>query len=172
MDADGSNPRQLTKTSASAAIHNYLPSWSPDGRIIFLAERPVAQTIRTDIRVIDPDGSNEVTLFAEVAHGGPFIWSPDGTRVALHSQRGSAGNFDIFVATFGEATEEEVLEEEEAPAEVEAPISKEVAPSAEGATSPAVTSPLGGTGTIIALGISFVLVLTGVIYGLRRFRRD
>lgn len=174
MNADGSNARQLTTTSASTTIHNYLPSWSPDGRIIFLAERPIAQTIRTDIRVINPDGSNEVTLFAEVAHGGPFIWSPDGTRVALHSQRGGAGNFDIFVATFGEATEEEeVLEEEEVPAEVEASTSKDVAPSAEGATSPAaVKSPLGVTGTIAAIGVSFLLVLAVVVYGLKRFRRS
>jgi TolB protein len=180
MDADGANLRQLTTTSASAATHNYLPSWTPDGRIIFQAERPIAQTIRTDIRVIDPDGSNEITLFAEVAHGGPFAWSPDGTRVALHSQRGGAGNFDIFVATFGEAAEEEALEEEEVPAEVEATTPEEVRPpseeatsSSEEGTSPAtVTFSLGGAGTIAAVGVSFLLVLAAVVYGLRRFRRD
>jgi Tol biopolymer transport system component len=131
MDADGNNPRQLTVTDTNSDTSNYLPSWSPDGRIIFQAERPVAMSIRTDIRMINPDGSDEITLFAEVAHGGPFVWSPDGTQVAVHSQQGGAGNFDIFVATFGEAAEEGQSNEEETPADEEAPVEEE-APAEEG----------------------------------------
>lgn len=132
MDADGNNPRQLTTTSSSSDISNYLPSWSSDGRIIFQAERPVAMTIRTDIRMINADGSDEITLFTEVAHGGPFIWSPDGTRVALHSQQAGAGNFDIFVATFGEAAEGDQPDQEEAPTNEAAPADEEA--PAEGET--------------------------------------
>ena len=163
MDADGNNRRQLTKTSASGIINNYLPSWSPDGRIIFQAEKPVALTIRTDIRVIDPDGGNETVLFTEVAHGGPFIWSPDGTKVALHSQRGGAGNFDIFVASFGES-EQDV---EVSSAEVQAP------PEAEVVTPAMEVSPsLGSPGIIAALAVALVLVVGGVIYGIRKFRRN
>jgi TolB protein len=201
MDADGNNHRQLTTTSSNSDISNYLPSWSPDGRIIFQAERPVALTIRTDIRMINPDGSDEITLFAEVAHGGPFIWSPDGTRVAVHSQQGGAGNFDIFVATFGEAAEEGQLEEEEAPVEEEAPAeegspaeeapaeeeadvegeipaeeetltSNEVTTSSVTAVEDAVTSPLGSAGTLAIVGVSLLLVLAIVVYGLRKFRRN
>ena len=183
MDADGNNPRQLTTTSSSGDINNFLPSWSPDGRIIFQAEKPVALTIRTDIRMINPDGSDEVTLFTEVAHGGPFVWSPDGTRVALHSQRGGAGNFDIFVATFGEATEqdesgqagtpteEEVAIEEEVPKEEETLTRNEVASSSEATSENTVTSPLGFTTIIVIGGVLLILILVVVIYGLRKLRR-
>lgn len=180
MDADGKNPRQLTTTSSNGDINNYLPSWSPDGRIIFQAEKPVALTIRTDIRMINPDGSDEVTLFAEVAHGGPFIWSPDGTRVALHSQRGGAGNFDIFVATFGEAVEEEGKPAQtDVPPQVAMPEKEgagpdEVAPSSEAASETPVTLPLEFTPIAAVAGVSLVLILVGVgiIYGLRKLRRD
>jgi Tol biopolymer transport system component len=176
MDADGNNPRQITKTDSSGDINNFLPSWSPDGRIIFQAEKPAALTIRTDIRVINPDGSDEKTLFTEVAHGGPFIWSPDGTRVALHSQRGGVGNFDIFVATFGEAGEEKQAEPEVASTETEA---TEAAPAANQATTSssetappaAVTSPVSFTGIVVG-GVSLIIVLAVVIYGLRKFRRN
>ena len=48
------------------------------------------------IRVIDPDGGNETVLFTEVAHGGPFIWSPDGTKVAFTSYGG--GKAGIWVS--------------------------------------------------------------------------
>ncbi|MFQ5855381.1 MAG: hypothetical protein ACE5LU_07050 [Anaerolineae bacterium] len=175
MDADGGNPRQLT----AGTINNYLPSWTPDGRIIFMAERSVAQKIRFDIQVMDADGGNETTLFAEVAHGGPFVWSPDGTRVALHSQRGSAGNFDIFVATFGAVAEEGVPEVVEAPTPGEVTEEKvEEAPIPEEGTPPVTVAPalrLVGSVAVVA-GLTLLVALVGlavVIYGLRGgFRRD
>jgi Tol biopolymer transport system component len=198
MDADGNNPRQLTTTNTNTDINNYLPAWSPDGRIIFQAERPVALTIQTDIRMINPDGSDEITVFTEVAHGGPFIWSPDGTQVALHSQRGGAGNFDIFVATFGEATEEQAPEpenaqeenlspeeiapeedtleqerlEQESPAE-EPSASEEVVPSSEATTEATAESFANNTGFMALAGVVLLGVLGVVVfYGLRKFRRN
>ena len=181
MDADGNNPRQLTTTSSSGDINNYLPSWSPDGRIIFQAERADAEAIYTDIRVINPDGSNQETLFTEVAHGGPFVWSPDGTRVALPSQRGGVGNFDIFVATFGDVAEEEVLEEEEVPTEENEPApaaaeasttSEEVAPSSEEGASPTTITPPSDFGrTIVVVGVVVLIILAVVVFSLRRFKQ-
>jgi len=145
----------------------------------------VALTIRTDIRMINPDGSNEVTLFTEVAHGGPFIWSPDGTKVTLHSQRGGAGNFDIF-ATFGEVAEEQTPEpneaqeedtidqaplEEETPEEATAP--QEVGSPSEATTAPAVEAASNNIGFITVVGVSLLVVVGFVIfYGLRKFRRN
>jgi|GEM_PF-2362533 len=183
MDADGNNPRQLTTTSSSTDVNNFLPSWSPDGRIIFQAEKAVAQTLSTDIRMMNPDGSDEITLFAEVAHGGPFIWSPDGTRVALHSQRGGAGNFDIFVATFGEAGQKEVVEEEEAPVQVDEPApaveaeastSEEVvAPaSQQEETAPATVTPPSGIGrTVVVVAVVTLIVLAVVVFSVRRLKQ-
>ena len=176
MDANGNNPRQLTTTSSSTDINNYLPSWSPDGRIIFQAEKPVALTIRTDIRMINPDGSDEITLFSEVAHGGPFVWSPDGTQVALHSQRGGAGNFDIFVATFGEVAEEEAPEQEEPLIEEETADEvadpEEVESSSAVAPSTSVTSPLNNVGIIAIVGGAIVLVLAVVIYSVIKLKQN
>lgn len=177
MDADGDNRTVLT----SAKENSYAPHWTPDGRIIFMTEQAVAQTIRTDVRVIDPDGSNEITLFEEIAHGGPFIWSPDGTRVALHSQRGNAGNFDLFVATFGEPSEQEDVApkaEEEAPAPEEKAVEEAVektAGSTEEASSTTVTPSVRLIGVVaLVVGVIFVGVLVGiaaVVYGLRKSSR-
>jgi hypothetical protein len=125
--------------------------------------------------MINPDGSNEVTLFTEVAHGGPFIWSPDGTKVTLHSQRGGAGNFDIF-ATFGEVAEEQTpgpneAQEEETPEEAPAP--QEVGSPSEATTAPAVEAASNNIGFITVVGVSLLVVVGFVIfYGLRKFRRN
>lgn len=161
-------------------FNNYLPSWSPDGRIIFQAERADTEKIYTDIRVINPDGSNQETLFTAVAHGGPFVWSPDGARVALPSQRGGVGNFDIYVATFGEVADEEALEETEAPieadestpVEAEAATPDEVAPASEAeAASTEVTPPSEFGSTIIVLGVVGLIILTVVVFSVRRYKR-
>jgi Tol biopolymer transport system component len=164
MDSDGANPRQLTTTDRSPSdptiiTNNFLPSWTADGRIIFQAERPLALTLRNDIRVIDADGGNQTTLFTEVAHGGPFIWSPDGTRVALHSQRAGAGNFDIFVATFGEVAEEEVVADADVSQETEAPEAAQ--PELEASTPPVEASP--GAVSAIAGPIVGLVVVAGLI---------
>jgi Tol biopolymer transport system component len=83
------------------------PAWTPDGQIVFVTERISIEKAWNDVRVISADGTEETTLFTEVAHGGPFYWSPDGNRIALHSQR-SRANFNIYVATIGQPPGAEV----------------------------------------------------------------
>jgi len=102
VDADGGNLSQLTTDSTK----DYYPSWTSDGEILFLSERFDHRGLWNDVLVMDPAGSNVRTLFTHVLHGGPLYWSPDGTKVAFHSQR--SGNFDIFVANLYGTTMETV----------------------------------------------------------------
>ncbi|OGO40753.1 MAG: hypothetical protein A2Z04_09040 [Chloroflexi bacterium RBG_16_57_9] len=141
---------------------DYFPTWTPDGRIVFMTERIGADKVWNDVRVINADGSQGVTLFTEVAHGGPFYWSPDGNRIALHSQRGGA-KFDIFVATLGKAPGEQPAPAVEqaataAPTLAAAVAEKApVAPQSAGAQWPAWLIPVA----VLAAFVAFLVL--GVI---------
>jgi dipeptidyl aminopeptidase/acylaminoacyl peptidase len=88
MDADGSNPVNLTDHAAGA----WYPVVSPDGtRIAFLSSRDGS----VDIYVMDADGSNPVNLTNNPAWDAEPTWSPDGTRIAFTSDRD--GEPDIYV---------------------------------------------------------------------------
>jgi Tol biopolymer transport system component len=82
MNADGTNRVKLTRGE--------YPSWSPNGkRIVFqLNVSP------TNIKVIDVDGSNEVTLTTYGTNGWP-AWSPDGRYIAFSSYHLPDGGFRI-----------------------------------------------------------------------------
>ena len=97
MDADGSNPQQVTRTVGKDSAN---PDWSPDAkRIAFESNRdrdfPNRDGDREiyDIYAMDADGSNVHRL----THTGGFgvsenpAWSPDGTRIAFDR------NGDIYV---------------------------------------------------------------------------
>jgi Tol biopolymer transport system component len=90
INADGSNPRQLTD---SAGYQTYVgPAWSPDGsRLIVTSD----QNGNFDIFLIDPDGSNLQQLTFTQANERSPAWSPDGTRIAFESNRD--GNWEIYV---------------------------------------------------------------------------
>ena len=71
MNADGSNPRQLTRYAGSN------PAWSPDGRRI-------AFRSRFDLFVVNVDGSGLRRL---ARNGSAPTWSPDGRTIAfLHNR--------------------------------------------------------------------------------------
>jgi Tol biopolymer transport system component len=87
MDADGSNPRQLTQG------HGVQPAWSPDGSAIAFAAGPEGP----GIYVMDPDGSDVAKLVDDPREAGDPAWSPDGAQIAFVSYRVN-GEGDIFVA--------------------------------------------------------------------------
>lgn len=90
INADGSNPRQLTD---SAGYRYYAsPDWSPDGSLLSVASD---QDGNYDIFLIDPDGANLKQLTYTQAHESSPAWSPDGTRIAFESNRD--GNWEIYV---------------------------------------------------------------------------
>ncbi|MCQ3932842.1 MAG: hypothetical protein DPW16_20525 [Chloroflexi bacterium] len=95
MNADGSNPRNLT----NSPDNDYWPNWSPDGQYIaFYSE----QGEKTNIWIMNADGSNPLNLTSTlVGNSEKIAWSPDGSQIAFASSNGARSNFlkDIFIAT-------------------------------------------------------------------------
>ena len=84
MDADGTNPRQVT---TDPAAKDQLPDWSPDGRRIAFGS---FATGNGDIYVMNADGTDPTQLTSDPAEDFGPAWSPDGREIAFTSRRGSA----------------------------------------------------------------------------------
>ena len=88
MDADGSDPVQLTTTGDNA-----FPSWSPDGlRIVFASLRDG----NFEIYVMDADGGNQTRLTNNTALDLNPAFSPDGSQIVFDTERNGANN-EIYV---------------------------------------------------------------------------
>ncbi len=95
MNANGKGARRITNNSFADAS----PAWSPDGRrIVFRSARqfPGDTEPNLDIWVINADGSGETRLTSAASAGDDDpVFSPDGTKIAYHSLRGTQS--DIYV---------------------------------------------------------------------------
>lgn len=82
MNADGSNPVQLTHSSSDSR-----PAWGADGRIVFSSFRDHVddRSFRTSLYVMNADGSNQhaVTAVGTDTYDDYAAWSPDATRIAF-----------------------------------------------------------------------------------------
>ena len=83
MDADGRNPKQLTRDAG----HKRMPSWSPDGEHI-------AYVSKHRIWVMDSDGKNQRRLTNVNGDEHP-TWSPQSDAIAFHTM-GRGGGRGIY----------------------------------------------------------------------------
>ncbi len=97
MDADGSHPRQLTKTKNS---YNGGPFFSPDGtKVIFRSDRK--EKDRLQLYVINSDGTGEKALTDndKWVYWAPY-WYKDGRHIiytaADHSNPAARPNYDLY----------------------------------------------------------------------------
>jgi Tol biopolymer transport system component len=89
MDADGTNLKNLTNTSAS----EWVPDWSPDGqKIAFSSDRDGD----SEIYIMNKDGSNLDQITNNRGYDGRPRWSPDGTKLAFETDR-DGGDWDIYI---------------------------------------------------------------------------
>jgi TolB protein len=88
MNADGSNQIRLTTNPA----RDYLPKWTPDGRIAFWSERDGEKAIF----VMNTDGTNVTKLTSPYINSQcwSYQWSADGTKIAFDSNRD--GSWEIY----------------------------------------------------------------------------
>ena len=83
MDSDGSNRIRLVEGQSGFLS---APAWSPDGtRLVFASD----QGGRSDLWVMDRDGSHLVNLTQDEARDHCPAWSPDGEWIAFASLRDS-----------------------------------------------------------------------------------
>lgn len=97
MDADGSNPVQLTTPALASYPDANASVWSPDGtKIAFWSG---FETEYGDIFVMDVDGGNRTQLTFESATPGVNsdnpAWSPDGLQIMFETNR--SGSVETWV---------------------------------------------------------------------------
>jgi TolB protein len=92
VDADGRNPRRLTRSPAI----DVSPSWSPDGeQIAFVSDRAGAP----NVYVMRADGSDVRRITYDGGYNTAPAWSPDGRWIAYEVR--VAGQFDIWLTDPG-----------------------------------------------------------------------
>ncbi len=173
-----------TQLLSAGAHHEHFPTWTSDGRVLFLSERQstAEDELVNDVWIIDADGSNAALLYESIPHGGPFYWNPtDISSIAFHSPR--QGNFDIYSTVLG--SEEQFVIEEEAPAEeptplptqeveappTEAPVQATSAPAAD--PVPAAEQPGDSLQLLLgwgAVAVAAAAVFVAAMYLIRRGR--
>jgi molecular chaperone DnaK len=98
IDADGGNPRALTREQAAFPR---LPVLAPD-------RRSVAYTLETpgalELRVIDTGGEGDRLVLGDLVPDARATWSPDGTRMAVVTDRDGAADITIVELATGEVT--------------------------------------------------------------------
>jgi Tol biopolymer transport system component len=100
-DADGRNPRQVTRLGAAS----FAPYFHPDGkRIVFASNRPDPRSRNFDLYLVNLDGSGLERVTTSPQFDAFPMFSPDGKRIVFASNRHAAreGETNIFIADWVE----------------------------------------------------------------------
>lgn len=100
-NADGSEPRQVTRLGAAS----FAPFFHPDGRrIIFASNHPDPRGRNFDLYLIGADGTGLERVTTSPEFDGFPMFSPDGKRLVFASNRNAArpGETNIFIADWVE----------------------------------------------------------------------
>ena len=91
MDADGTNPVNLTRDSES---NDHGPHWSPDGsKIVYVSDRRGGY----NLHIMNPDGTGQTNLTSGLDSDQSPQWSPDGSRIAFLRYYPGRGSTNILV---------------------------------------------------------------------------
>jgi hypothetical protein len=98
IDADGSEPRALTREQAAFPR---LPVIAPDRRsVAYSLESPAA----LELRVIDTGGEGDRLVIGDLVPDARATWSPDGSRMAVVTDRDGSADITIVELATGEVT--------------------------------------------------------------------
>jgi serine/threonine-protein kinase len=95
MNADGSDPRRLTKTPDRCEAN---PTWAPGGRSIVFDTYCLLTSEQSDLYSVSVEGGHVTNLSRHSGNDFGARWSHDGTQIAFTSDRGGFGE-EIYVMT-------------------------------------------------------------------------
>lgn len=103
MDPDGGNVALLS--DPDEYYDDFYPTWSKDGRITFVSDRPAPSdgTRDDEIYIMSANGGYAQQLTDNDAEDTLARWAPDGTQFAFYSDRD--GNKNIYVKTLADGSE-------------------------------------------------------------------
>lgn len=101
MNADGSDQTNLSNNPAM----DHYPSWSPDGKqILFNSARDGYASLNEvldpngEIYVMNTDGTNQTRLTHDGGNDGRPLWSPDGKKIIVDTDRGTPAEIYVMNA--------------------------------------------------------------------------
>jgi Tol biopolymer transport system component len=100
VNADGSGETNLTNSPTTTDGLSWPPaSWSPDGRRLAFGRTTAFDLSRSEIHVMDADGSNVRQLTDAETQGTAFtpVWSPNGRQIAFVRFFAGGTGGDLFV---------------------------------------------------------------------------
>jgi Tol biopolymer transport system component len=89
MNADGSNPHQITQLSASARSEDHEPAWSPNGKnVVFMRLNDTAAPANHQaLFVVASNGGTPRRITSWRLNAGGPNWSPNGSKILFQSYR-------------------------------------------------------------------------------------
>ncbi|MCP4724734.1 MAG: hypothetical protein GY863_06845 [bacterium] len=85
------------------------PSWSPDGsKIAYL----IYESDMTSIYIMDPDGTNNVSLITVPGRFQTYKWSPDGSKIAYMSSKviDNSAQYHLYIISVNTESDPRIVE--------------------------------------------------------------